>query len=148
LADFALTPMEATGLRLRSMAGQQDEHRWVLEENGRLVAYARVVAQRRRLPHTVHVLALPGRDDLYQSLLAHAAEVFAAYPTRTILAWAADYVPEKQRALEAWGLKAFTVDHALVRDSVITLKLPTHANELGLADEKAFKPAFSQPPSA
>lgn len=146
-ADFDLSIVERCALQLRSALGQQDEHRWILEEEGRLVGYLRVVAQRRPLPHTVHLLAVAGREDLYHTLLQRAADILTNYPSRTVLAWASDYAPEKQRALEAWGLRAFTIDHALVRDSLITLKLPSHAHDVAVADDKAFKPAFTQPSS-
>lgn len=146
-ADFSLSFPERCALRLRSLLGQQDEHRWILEEDGRLVGYLRVVAQHRPLPHTIHLLAVAGREDLYEVLLKQAALILNGYPPRTVLAWASDYAPEKHRALDTWGLRAFTVDHALVRDSLITLKLPNHGHEMALTDDKAFKPAFSQPSS-
>ncbi|MEB3196160.1 MAG: GNAT family N-acetyltransferase [Candidatus Sericytochromatia bacterium] len=145
VADFDRTWLDFGASALRRRAHQQDEQRWVLEEHGQLVGYVRVVAQWRELPHTVHVLALPGRDDLYPRLLAQAARQLAAFPPRTVLAWGADHTPGKLQALRDWGLRPFTVDHALVRDNLITLKLPPQGLDLSRVDDKSFKPAFTQP---
>ncbi|MEB3283928.1 MAG: GNAT family N-acetyltransferase [Candidatus Sericytochromatia bacterium] len=144
LDDFRVSRFEALAHTLRGLLKHHDDHRLVLEERGRPVAYLRVVAQYRNLPHTLYLLAMPGRDEMYPVLLQRAAQILKNYPQRMVLAWASDYNPGKLKALEDWGLQPFTIDHALVRDSLITLKLPNTANEVPRADEKAFKPAFTQ----
>ena len=144
-ADFAWGPSERAIAALRKALGHQDDQRWVLEEGGRPVAWVRVLAQLRPLPHTVHLMALPGQEHQYPRLLAKAAEVLASFPPRQVLAWASDHTPAKQQALRDWGMAPLTVDHSLVRDSIITLKLPAHGQpSVGLVDDTGFKPCFTQ----
>jgi GNAT superfamily N-acetyltransferase len=144
-ADFAWGPSERAVARLRRALGHQDDQRWVLEEGGRPVAWVRVLAQLRPLPHTVHLLTLPGQEHQHPRLLEKAAEVLAAFPPRQVLAWASDHTPAKQQALLDWGMAPLTVDHSLVRDSLITIKLPAHGQPaVGLGEDTGFKPCFTQ----
>lgn len=144
-ADFAYGPSERSVAALRRGLHHQDDQRWVLVEGGQVVAWVRVLAQWRALPHTIHLMTLPGQEHQYPALLAKAAAVLALYPPRQVLAWASDHTPAKQQALAAWGMRVLTVDHSLVRDSLIELKLPVHGHEgLGLVEDTGFKPCFTQ----
>ena len=102
----------------------------------------RVMAQMRALPHTVHLMVNPGFEHIYQPLLDHAAAVLAAYPANPVLSWAPDYQPAKLQALQDWGMQTLTVDRCLVRDTG-RVKLPAKES-VNVADEKAFKPAYTQ----
>jgi GNAT superfamily N-acetyltransferase len=144
-SDFALGLTEKGIAGLRRRLGHVADERFVVEHEGKVVAYLRVMAQLRALPHTVQLLVHPGYEHLYAPLLDHAARVLQAYPAQMVLAWAPDYQPTKQQAFADWGLQALTVDRCLVRDSLIMLKLPVHGKEgVGLEADKAFKPAFTQ----
>lgn len=143
-SDFALGLVERTMATMRRQLKHVADERFVVEVEGKVVGYLRVMAQMRALPHTVQLLVNPGYEHLYAPLLDHAARVLADFPPQMVLAWAPDYQPSKQQAFTAWGMSALTVDRCLVRDSLIMLKLPAHGKEVGLADDKAFKPAFTQ----
>ena len=143
-SDFAIGVVERAMTGMRRQMKQVADERFVVEVEGKIVGYLRVMAQMRALPHTVQVLAHPGYEHLYASLLDHAATLLAGYEARMVLAWAPDYQPSKQQAFTDWGMTPLTVDRCLVRDSLIMLKLPAHGKEVGLADDKAFKPAFTQ----
>ena len=143
-SDFALGFVERAMSTMRRQMKHVADERFVVEVEGKVVAYLRVMAQMRALPHTVQLLVHPGYEHLYDALLDQAAHVLAGFPTQMVLAWAPDYQPVKQKALTDWGMTALTVDRCLVRDSLITLKLPVHGKDVGLADDKAFKPAFTQ----
>lgn len=142
-SDFALGHVERAMASLRRQMKHVADERFVVEVEGKIVGYLRVMAQMRALPHTVQLVVHPGYEHLYGPLLDQAASVLAAFEPQMVLAWAPDYQPSKQQALTAWGMSALTVDRCLVRDSLITLKLPIHGKEVGLADDKAFKPAFT-----
>lgn len=142
-SDFALGFVERTMAGMRRQMKHVADERFVVEMDGKVVAYLRVMAQMRALPHTVQLVVHPGYEHLYGPLLDHASRVLAGYPPQMVLAWAPDYQPVKQQAFTDWGMTALTVDRCLVRDSLIMLKLPVHGKEVGLADDKAFKPAFT-----
>lgn len=142
-SDFALGLVERSMSALRRQLGHVSDERFVVETEGKVVAYLRVMAQLRPLPHTVQLVVHPGYEHLYAQLLDHAARVMGEYPAQMVLAWAPDYQPSKQQAFTDWGMSTITVDRCLVRDSLITLKLPVHGKEVGLTDDKAFKPAFT-----
>jgi GNAT superfamily N-acetyltransferase len=141
-SDFAVGFIDRTMAEMRRGLKQVADERFVVEENGKIVAYVRVMAQMRALPHTVQIMVHPGYEHLYGGLLEQAARVLAQYPENTVLSWAPDYQPSKQQALTDWGMKPLTVDRCLVRDNLIALKLPVKESAQ-LADDKAFKPAFT-----
>ena len=141
-ADFAVGFIDRTMAEMRRGLKQVADERFVIEENGKVVAYLRVMAQMRALPHTVHLMVHPGYDHLYAGLLDQAARVLSAYPENTVLSWAPDYQASKQQALVEWGMQPLTVDRCLVRDNLIALKLPAKET-INVADDKAFKPAFT-----
>jgi ribosomal protein S18 acetylase RimI-like enzyme len=141
--DFALGMLERGMANVRRQLKHVADERSVVEVDGKIVAYLRVMAQMRALPHTVHLMVNPGYEHLYAPLLDHAAAVLAGYGPQQVLSWAPDYQPAKQQALEAWGMQTLTVDRCLVRDTMIALKLPIKDN-VSVVDEKAFKPAYTQ----
>jgi hypothetical protein len=140
--DFAVGFIDRTMAEMRRGLKQVADERFVVEEGGKVVAYLRVMAQMRALPHTVHLMVHPGYEHLYAGLLDHAARVLAKYPENSVLSWAPDYQASKQTAIAEWGLEPLTVDRCLVRDNLIALKLPVKES-VQLADDKAFKPAFT-----
>lgn len=140
--DFAIGFLERSMAAVRRKLKHVADERYVVERDGKVVAFMRVMAQMRALPHTVHLVVNPGYEDLYPALLDQAASVLAAYGPNPVLSWAPDYQPAKQQALEAWGMKVLTLDRCLVRDTMIALKLPVKES-VNVADEKAFKPAFT-----
>ncbi len=142
-SDFALGLVERAMAGMRRQMKHVADERFVVEVEGKVVAYLRVMAQMRALPHTVQLIVHPGYEHLYGPLLDQAAIVLTAFEPQMVLAWAPDYQPAKQQAFTDWGMTALTVDRCLVRDSLIMLKLPVHNKEVGLADDKAFKPAFT-----
>ncbi|MNS43859.1 Mycothiol acetyltransferase [compost metagenome] len=141
-SDFAVGFIDRSMAEMRRGLKQVADERFVVEENGKIVAYLRVMAQMRALPHTVQIMVHPGYEHMYGGLLEHAARVLSQYPENTVLSWAPDYQPSKQQALTDWGMKPLTVDRCLVRDNLIALKLPVKESAQ-LADDKAFKPAFT-----
>lgn len=141
-SDFAVGFIDRSMAEMRRGLKQVADERFVVEENGKIVAYLRVMAQMRALPHTVQIMVHPGYEHLYGGLLEQAARVLSQYPENTVLSWAPDYQPSKQQALTDWGMKPLTVDRCLVRDNLIALKLPVKESAQ-LADDKAFKPAFT-----
>ena len=141
-SDFAVGFIERTMATMRRGLKQVADERFVVEENGKVVAYLRVMAQMRALPHTVHLTVNPGYEHLYAGLLDQAARVLGAYPANPVLSWAPDYQPSKQQALTDWGMQSLTVDRCLVRDNMVALKLPVK-DTAHVADDKAFKPAFT-----
>lgn len=141
--DFAVGFVERTMASMRRSLKQVADERFVVVENNKVVAYMRVMAQMRNLPHTVHLMVNPGYEHHYAPLLDHAARVLGAYPKNPVLSWGPDYQPGKQQALLDWGMKTLTVDRCLVRDNLVALKLPAK-EALSVTDEKAFKPAFTQ----
>lgn len=146
-SDFANGLVERGMASLRRQLGHVADERFVVEAGGKIVAYLRVMAQLRDLPHTVQLMVHPGYEHLYQPVLDQAAQVLQAHRPQMVLAWAPDYQPSKQAALKAWGCETITVDRCLVRDSLIMLKLPAHGKDaVSLADDKAFKPAFTNQP--
>lgn len=141
-SDFAMGFIDRTMASMRRGLKQVADERFVVEENGKVVAYLRVTAQMRALPHTVHLMVHPGYEHLYGAVLDHAARLLADYPANSVLSWAPDYLPTKQQALADWGMQPLTVDRCLVRDNLIALKLPPK-EAVNVADDKAFKPAFT-----
>jgi ribosomal protein S18 acetylase RimI-like enzyme len=141
-SDFAQGPLDKGMSALRTRLKQVADLRFVVEEKGQIVAYLRVMAQWRALPHTVQLMVHPGYQHLYPRLLTQAAGILKNYPERSILAWAPDYQLAKQNALTDWGMRPLTVDRCLVRDNLIALKLPLKES-LGAQEEKVFKPAFT-----
>lgn len=142
-SDFAMGFIDRTMASMRRGLKQVADERFVVEEKGKVVAYLRVTAQMRALPHTVHLMVNPGYEHLYGPVLDHAAQLLSAYPANSVLSWAPDYQPSKQQALVDWGMQTLTVDRCLVRDNLIALKLPAK-EALNVAEDKAFKPAFTQ----
>lgn len=140
--DFAIGIVERAMAGMRRKMKHVSDERFVVERDGKVVAYMRVMAQLRALPHTIHLMVNPGYEELYAQLLDHAAALLAGFPANSVLSWAPDYQPAKQQALESWGMKVLTVDRCLVRDTMIALKLPVKENA-SVVDEKAFKPAFT-----
>lgn len=143
-SDFALGFLARAMAETRRNMRQVADERFVVEAKGQVVAYLRVMAQMRALPHTVQLMVNPGYEHLTAGLLDHAASVLATYPENSVLSWAPDYQPSKQQALLDWGAKPLTVDRCLVRDNLIALKLPRES--MALADDKAFKPVFTNRP--
>lgn len=141
-SDFSMGYVARAMAEMRRNLGQVADHRFVVEAKGQVVAYLRVVAQMRDLPHTVQVMVNPGYEHLTAGLLDHAAALLADYPGRSVLSWAPDYQPSKQQALKDWGMQPLTVDRCLVRDNLIALKLPARES-VALAEDKAFKPVFT-----
>ncbi|MDB5097362.1 MAG: acetyltransferase, family [Cyanobacteria bacterium RYN_339] len=141
--DFAVGFVERTMADMRRRMKHVADERFVVEHDGKVVAFMRVMAQMRALPHTIHLTMNPGFEHLYQPLLDHAAAVLAGYPTNPVLSWAPDYQPSKLKALQEWGMQTLTVDRCLVRDTMIALKLPVKEG-VSVADDKAFKPAYTQ----
>ncbi|HEY9724736.1 MAG TPA: GNAT family N-acetyltransferase [Oscillatoriaceae cyanobacterium] len=141
-SDFALGFIERAMAGMRRGLKQVADLRYVVEREGKIVAYMRLTAQMRALPHTLHLTVHPGYETLLPELLDQAARLLADYPDNPVLSWAPDYQPAKQQALVDWGMQVITVDRCLVRDNLIALKLPPK-EVAQLSDDKAFKPAFT-----
>jgi hypothetical protein len=63
--DFALGFVERAMAGMRRRMKHVADERFVVEVDGKVVAYMRVMAQMRALPHTVHLMVNPGFDHLY-----------------------------------------------------------------------------------
>lgn len=145
--DFAMGLLERSMSTLRRRMGQVADSRYVVERGGQVVAYVRVMAQMRRLPHTVQVMVHPGYTELHAEVLAQASRVLARYPSNPVLSWAPDHQPARREALEAWGLKALTVDHCLVRDTHAHITMPAApSNASAIPEDSRLKPAFVPEP--
>lgn len=145
--DFAMGLVERSMSTLRRRLGQVSDARHVVEREGQIVAYLRVVAQMRRLPHTVQVMVHPGHAHLHAEVLAQASKMLARYPANQVLSWAPDHQGARLEALQAWGLKPLTVDHCLVRDTLAHITLPM-SSPLGAAvgEGPGLRPAFQSEP--
>lgn len=130
--------------RWRCKLGFFEESREVVfDERKRLIGYLHVTGQFRAGPHAIHLLVHPGYDDLAQPLLRYGLAKLAAYPPHGVLAGVPDYQPAKIAAFEQEGFGLLTADHLFVRDSLLTIRMPTR--QAAVTEDNAFKPAFFEP---
>lgn len=145
--DFEVGIVERTLGRWRCRLGLFEEMRYVVTDSRkRVIGYLHLTAQFRSAPHSLHLLVHPGYDDLAEPLLRYGLSVLREYPPQGVLAWVPDYQPAKMAALEHEAFALLTADHLFVRDSLLTIRMPTR-NAAG-SEENAFKPAFYEPSSA
>jgi ribosomal protein S18 acetylase RimI-like enzyme len=141
-ADFEVGLVERTLEVWRRQLRECEEMRYVIDGPDKtLTAYLRILGQYRgETPHTVQLAVHPGYTALVEPLLQFALGKLRGFPPAAALSWSADYHPHKKAAYEAFGLQLVTEDVLLVKDTMMSLKLPIQAVK---AEElPAFKPAF------
>jgi ribosomal protein S18 acetylase RimI-like enzyme len=144
VGDFEVGIIERALGRWRCKLGLFEETREVVvDERKRLIGYLHVTGQFREAPHSIHLLVHPGYDDLAEPLLRYGLAKLRAYPAHGVLAWVPDYQPAKMTAFEQEGFSLLTADHLFVRDSLLTIRMPSRLSTA--AEENAFKPAFFEP---
>jgi ribosomal protein S18 acetylase RimI-like enzyme len=147
VGDFELGFIEHNLSRWRRKLGLSEDLRYVVENDQRqIVGYLRVLGHLRPMPLSLRLMVHPGYEHLLDSLLQFGLGKLRGFPENIVLAWAPDYQAEKGKALEAAGFTLLTADHLLVRDSLLTIRMPLNT-AVQKVDEAAFKPAYCEPRS-
>ncbi len=144
VGDFEVGVVERALGKWRCKLGMFQEMRYVVsDDRKRMIGYLHLTAQFRSAPHSIHLLVHPGYDDLAEPLLRFGLAQLKAFPTQGVLAWVPDYQPAKMGALEHAGFSLLTADHLFVRDSLLTIRMPSRT--VSVVEDNAFKPAFYEP---
>lgn len=144
VGDFEVGFMERTLGRWRCKLGMFEDMRYVVtDDRKRLIGYLHLTAQLRSAPHSIDLLVHPGYDDLAEPLLRYGLAKLKSYPTQGVIAWVPDYQPAKMAALEHAGFGLLSANHLFVRDSLLTIRMPSRT--MTTVEENAFKPAFYEP---
>lgn len=144
VGDFEVGLVERTLGRWRCKLGMFEEMRYVVtDERQRVIGYLRLTAQMRSAPHAIDLLVHPGYDDLAEPLLRYGLSKLREYGAQGVLAWVPDYQPAKMGALEHAGFSLLTAHHLFVRDSLLTIRMPSRS--VAAVEDSAFKPAFYEP---
>lgn len=146
VGDFEMGFIEHNLSRWRRKLGLFEDHRYVLEnDQHQIVAYLRVLGHFKPMPQSLRLMVHPGYEHLYETLLGFGLGKLRGYPENIVLAWAPDYQAAKKDALESKGFSLLTADHLLVRDSLLTIRMP-FGNALQKVDDTSFKPAYCEVP--
>lgn len=144
VGDFEQGFIEHTLSRWRRKLGLFEDLRYVLETPDRkVVGYLRIQGHFKPLPQSLRLMVHPGYEHLYETLLRFGLGILRGFPENIVLAWAPDYQSAKTEALEHAGFTLLTADHLLVRDTLLTIRMP-----FGAAlqkEEPNLKPAFYEP---
>ncbi|MNX23633.1 putative acetyltransferase [compost metagenome] len=144
VGDFEVGLVQRTLGKWRCKLGMAEEMRYVVtDERQRMIGYLHLTAQLRSDPHAIDLLVHPGYDDLAEPLLRFGLSKLREYPLQGVLAWVPDYQPAKMGALEQAGFSLLTAHHLFVRDSLLTIRMPSRS--VAAAEDNAFKPAFYEP---
>lgn len=144
VADFEVGFVERTFGKWRGRLGMVEEDRYVVtDERKRVIGYLHVTAQLRSASHAIDLLVHPGYDELAEPLLRFGLAKLRRYPRHEVLAWVPDYQPAKMTALEHAGFSLLTANHLFVRDSLLTIRMPSRS--ASTVEENVFKPAFYEP---
>lgn len=142
--DFEVGLVDRTLGKWRCKLGMVEEFRYVvMDERQRVIGYLHLTAQLRSGPHAIDLLVHPGYDDLAEPLLRYGLAKLRDYPAQGVLAWVPDYQPAKMGALEHAGFGLLTAHHLFVRDSLLTIRMPSRS--MAAVEDNAFKPAFYEP---
>lgn len=142
VGDYELGVIEHTMSLWRRKLGMVEEQRYVVENDKRqIVGYLRVLGHVKPTPLCLRLMVHPGYEHLYDELLRFGLGKLRGYPESLVLAWTPDFQPAKKEALEKLGFSLLTIDHLLVRDTLLTIRMP-FASAFHKIDEASFKPAF------
>lgn len=140
--DFELGFIEHNFSRWRRKLGLFEDRRYVVENAERaVVGYLRILGHFRHNPQSLRLTVHPGYEHLYEPLLRFGLGKLRGYPENVVLAWSPDYQAAKARAFEEAGFSLLTADHLLVRDSLLTIRMPLPGVKV---EDAAFKPAFCE----
>ncbi|HBN08653.1 MAG TPA: hypothetical protein DD435_08395 [Cyanobacteria bacterium UBA8530] len=138
-ADFQVGFVERSMTTLRRRLGHGHEERFVVYRGEHLVGYLKS-SEHASLPRTLHVMAHPGFESLYEELILFGLGRMEDGP---VIGWAPDYQGAKKEAFESIGFQGIASGWLFVKDSTMTIKMAPGAHVA--LEDPPLRPAYCDP---